>query len=111
MEWKFGISRCKLLYIGWINNKVLLYSTGNYSQHPEINHNGKEYKDKCVCSYLIHFAIQQKLTQHCKSNILQFLKIILTLLITELPFLPVMEFPSVVSLPVRDYIPQMWLQN
>ena len=24
-----GISRCKLLYIEWINNKVLLYSTGN----------------------------------------------------------------------------------
>ena len=30
MEWEFGISRCKLVYIGWINNKVLLYSTGNY---------------------------------------------------------------------------------
>ena len=29
MEWEFGISKCKLLYIGWINNKVLLYSTGN----------------------------------------------------------------------------------
>ena len=29
-DWEFGISRCKLLYIGWINNKVLLYSTGNY---------------------------------------------------------------------------------
>ena len=28
----FGISRCKLSSIGWINNKVLLYSTGNYSQ-------------------------------------------------------------------------------
>ena len=27
---EFGISRCKLLYIGRIN-KVLLYSTGNYS--------------------------------------------------------------------------------
>ena len=22
--WEFGISRCKLVYIGWINNKVLL---------------------------------------------------------------------------------------
>ena len=29
MEWDFGVSRCKLLYIGWINSKVLLYSTGN----------------------------------------------------------------------------------
>ena len=26
MEWEFGISRCKLIYITWINNKVLLYS-------------------------------------------------------------------------------------
>ena len=29
MEWEVGISRCKLLYREWINNKVLLYSTGN----------------------------------------------------------------------------------
>ena len=41
MEWEFGVSRCQLLYIGWINNKVLLYSTGNYIQYPIINHNGK----------------------------------------------------------------------
>ena len=44
MEWEFGVSRCKLLYREWINNKVLLYSTGNYIQYPMINHNGKEYK-------------------------------------------------------------------
>ena len=35
---------CKLLYIAWINNKVLLYSTGNYIQYPVINHNGKNMK-------------------------------------------------------------------
>ena len=42
-DWEFGISRCKLLYqyIEWKNNKVLLYSTGNYIQYPMINHNGK----------------------------------------------------------------------
>ena len=51
MEWEFGISRCKLVYIGWINNKVLLYSTGNYIQCPEINHNGKEYKKECTYMY------------------------------------------------------------
>ena len=44
MEWEFRISRCKLVYIEWINNKVLLYSTWNYIQYPVINHNGKEYK-------------------------------------------------------------------
>ena len=37
-DWEFRISRCKLLYIGWINSKVLLYSTGNYIQYPVINH-------------------------------------------------------------------------
>ena len=30
LEAPHGISRCKLLYAGWINNKVLVYSTGNY---------------------------------------------------------------------------------
>ena len=31
-DWAFGISRGKLLHIRWINNKVLLHSTGNYIQ-------------------------------------------------------------------------------
>ena len=56
MDWEFGISRCKLLYIGWIN-KVLLYSTGNCIQYPVINHNGKEYEKYvymyvCICESL-----------------------------------------------------------
>ena len=42
MEWEFGISRCKLLYIEWINNKVLLCSTGSHIRHPVINHNTKK---------------------------------------------------------------------
>ena len=33
MDWECGISIFKLVYIGWINNKILLYSTGNYIQH------------------------------------------------------------------------------
>ena len=48
LECEFGISRCKLFYIEWINNKVLLNSTGNYIQSPGINHNGKEYLRKDV---------------------------------------------------------------
>ena len=47
-DWEFGISRCTLLYIEWINNKVLLYSTGNCSQYPVINHNGKEYEKEYI---------------------------------------------------------------
>ena len=47
--WEFGISRHKLLYTGWINNNVLLYSTRNYIPYPEINQNRKEYEKVCVC--------------------------------------------------------------
>ena len=32
MELEFGVSRYKLLYIEWINNKVLLNNTENYIQ-------------------------------------------------------------------------------
>ena len=34
----------KLLHVEWINNKVQLFSTGNYIQCPVINHHGKEYE-------------------------------------------------------------------
>ena len=51
MEWEFGVSRCKLVYIEWINNKVLLYSTVNHIQYPVINHNGKEYEKECIHMY------------------------------------------------------------
>ena len=51
MDWEFGISRCKLLYIEWINNKVQLYSTGNYIQYPVINHKGK-YMKKNILVYV-----------------------------------------------------------
>jgi len=40
---EFGISRCKLEYTGWIINKVPLSRTGNYIQHPVINHDGKQH--------------------------------------------------------------------
>ena len=39
------------LYTGWINNKVLLYSTGNYIQYPVINYNEKEYGEECIDMY------------------------------------------------------------
>ena len=51
VDWEFGISRCKLSHTEWINNEVLLYSTGNYIQYPVINHNGKEYEKECIYMY------------------------------------------------------------
>ena len=47
-DWEFGISRYKLFYIEWINNEVLLYSTGNYIQYPVVNHHGKEHEKECI---------------------------------------------------------------
>ena len=44
MDWEFGISRCKLLYIEWINNKGPLYSAESYIQYSEIDPNEKEKK-------------------------------------------------------------------
>ena len=43
VEWEFGVSRCKLLCMEWISNKVLPYRIGNYIQCLVINHNGKQY--------------------------------------------------------------------
>ena len=47
MDWEFEVSRCKLVYIEWIN-KALLYSTGSSIQYPVINHNGKEYEKEYI---------------------------------------------------------------
>ena len=41
MVWEAGVSRCELLHIERISNKVLLHSTENYIQYPTISHNGK----------------------------------------------------------------------
>ena len=51
-DWEFVVSRCKLLYVGWINNKVLLYSIGNYIQYPVIKHNGNECEKEYIYIYV-----------------------------------------------------------
>ena len=57
----------KMLHLEWINNKVILCSTGNFIQSSEINHNGKEYKKRMY----ICISVQQKLAQQYKSTILK----------------------------------------
>ena len=69
MDWKFGVSRSKLLYREGINNKVLLYSTENYIQYPAIMETMME-KNMKKDIRVNHFSVQ-KLTQHYKSTILQ----------------------------------------
>ena len=63
---EFGVSRCKLLYLEWISNEVLLYSMGNYIQSLRIEHDGRQYEKKKNI-YIHDCAVQQKLTKHCKS--------------------------------------------
>ena len=63
MDWEFGISRRKLLYIEWINNKVLLYSTGNYIQHPVINHNGKEKRGASLVAQWLRICLPMQGTR------------------------------------------------
>ena len=58
-----------------MDKQWILHSTGNHSQSAEINHNGIEYflKNVYICK-LSYFAVQQRqqrLTQYCKSTILQ----------------------------------------
>ena len=58
LEWKVGVSRCKQLFLEWINNKVYYIAQGT-----SINHNGKEYlKKESIYMYNSHVAVQQKLT-------------------------------------------------
>ena len=77
INYKVGINRYTLLYIKYINNKDLLYSTGNYIQWLAITYNGKEsekeytYIHVYAYTYLNMnlFVVHLKLT-HCKSTIL-----------------------------------------
>ena len=41
MDWKFRVSRCKLLHVEWISNEILLYSTGNTIQSLVMEHDGR----------------------------------------------------------------------
>ena len=51
INWEFGINRYTLLYIKQIDNKDLLYSTGNYIQYLVITYNGKESEKECIYMY------------------------------------------------------------
>ena len=52
MEWEAGVSRCKLLYIEWINNRIQPYDTGDHIQYAVIKHNGKQYLFKRIYIYI-----------------------------------------------------------
>ena len=57
VNWESGVGRCKLLHLEWINNKVLLYSTKNYTQFPGIKDNGKGHIFLKECIYVYNWVI------------------------------------------------------
>ena len=54
MDREFEISRYEVFYTQWIN-KVLLYSTENHIQYPQISHSEKEYKKECINIYMYNW--------------------------------------------------------
>ena len=70
---EFGINIYTLLFVKQINNKVLLYSTGNYIEYPIIICNGNEYDKEDI---QMKTALHQIPKQHGTSSILQLKKII-----------------------------------
>ena len=71
MDWEFGVSRCKLVYMEWINNRSYCIAQGTIFNIPWQTIMEKNMKKSI---YMSHFAVQQRLIQHCKSTILQLKK-------------------------------------
>ena len=50
--WEFEIDLYTLLYLKWITNKDLLYSTGNSAQYSIMTYRGKESKKEWIYVYV-----------------------------------------------------------
>ena len=48
MDWEFGVGRCKVLHLERINNKLLMYSRGNYIQYTVIDQMEKNILKVCI---------------------------------------------------------------
>ena len=66
---KFEINIYILLYIKYKTRTY--YIAQGTTHYLAITYNRKETEKEYICIKLYHFAIHQKLTQHCKSTILQ----------------------------------------
>ena len=67
MDGEFGMVMYTLLYLKWITNKDLLYSTGNSAQCYVAAWMGGEFGGEWIHEYawLRHSAVHRKLSQHC----------------------------------------------
>ena len=64
INWEIGVDIYTLLYIKWVTNKDLLYSTGNYTQYFIITYVGKESEIE------IHRYVTESLCCILKTNTL-----------------------------------------
>ena len=80
MNWEIGIDTYTLMtlcvLIKQVTNENLLHRTRKSTQCSVLTYMGKKSKKEgymCACVYvqLIHYAVQQKLTQHRKATIFQ----------------------------------------
>ena len=65
------MNRYTLLYIKWILNKDLQYSTGSSAQNLVIIYKEKESEKRIYIYILSYYAVRLKLTRCFKSTILQ----------------------------------------
>ena len=49
IDWEFGTGIYTLLYMEWMINRDLLYSTENTIQYSMISNVGKESEKECIC--------------------------------------------------------------
>ena len=72
---EFGIDMYTLLYLKWITNEVLLYSTGNSAPYYAAAWMGGEFGGEWIDVYvqLSPFAVYLKLLQYSYCNISQYI--------------------------------------
>ena len=64
---EFGMDMYTVLYLKWMTNKVLLYSTGSSASCCVAAWMGREFVGEWihVCVWLSPFTVYLKLSQHC----------------------------------------------
>ena len=56
MDGEFGVSRCKLLHVEWMDHKVLQYFTGNCVQSLNRDHDGKYKKKEWISKEVLLYS-------------------------------------------------------
>ena len=85
---------------GLVNNRDLLYNTAHI-QYLVITYNGKVSEKEYTYIYIYklhHFAVHLKLSQHCKSTILQLKKNMLGLSTAPHPTVCFMRYANILNL-------------